>query len=53
MWDNYYIQKSKTMLEARFINQNLFKCDFMNLYKTSGITDEKIQALIRMKAVIE
>jgi hypothetical protein len=53
IWDKYNIPKSKTMLEARFINQNLFRCDYMNLYKTSGITEEKIQALIRIGAVID
>lgn len=53
IWNNYDMPKSKTMLEARFINRNLFKCYYMNLHNTSGIAEEKIQALVRMGAVIE
>lgn len=52
-WDRYSdISKSKTMLESRYINQNIFKCDYMNLHNATGLTEEQIQALIRMRATI-
>lgn len=53
IWNKYDIPNPKTMLEARFINQTLFKCDYMNLHGTSGIIEEKIQSLIRMGAIVE
>jgi|GEM_PF-4488673 len=53
IWDKYNNLRSKTMLEMRFINQNLFKCNHMTLCNTSGINKEKIQALTRIGAVVK
>ena len=47
------IPRSKTMLQSRFINQNLFKCDHMNLYDASGVKEGQLQALKRMGAIVE
>jgi len=53
-WHKYHgSSRSKTMLKSRFINQNLFKCDFMNLCDVSGIKEDQLQALKRMGAIVE
>jgi len=44
---------SKTMLKSRYINQNLFKCDYMNLCKVSGIREGQLQELKKMGAIVE
>jgi hypothetical protein len=48
----WYRTEEKTMLESRYINQNLFKCKQMNLRNASGIPEENIQELIKLGAVI-
>jgi uncharacterized protein YjbI with pentapeptide repeats len=50
-WDSYS-EEGKTMFESRYINQNLFKCYQMNLRNASGISEEKIQELKKLGAVI-
>lgn len=48
-----YYGISKTMLESRFVNQNLFQCNHINLCEVSGIKEDQFQALKRMGAVVE
>jgi len=50
--DHWRISITKTMLESKYINENIFKCDNMNLAGVTGLCKEKIQSLKRSGAII-
>lgn len=50
--DHWRVSITKTMLESKYINENLFKCDKMVLDGVTGLSKEKIQSLKRSGAII-
>lgn len=43
----------KTMLKSRFINENIFKCDHMNISNVVGLSKDQLVALMRVGATYQ